>query len=160
MLKPSRVLEIGTYTGYSAISMARGLSNGAELHTIEINDEVLETAKLFVAKANLSSIIQFHLGDALDVISKIQGFFDLVLIDGDKRQYPQYLNAVIPRIKVGGIIIADNVLWSGKVLLEKPDDSYTKGVMEFNEMVSANKKLDKVVLPLRDGLTLIRKIAE
>ena len=160
MLKPSRVLEIGTYTGYSAISMARGLNNGAELHTIEINDEVLETAKLFVAKANLSSIIQFHLGDALDVISKIQGFFDLVLIDGDKRQYPQYLNAVLPRINVGGIIVADNVLWSGKVLLEKPDDSYTKGVMEFNDMVSANNKLDKVILPLRDGLTLIRKIAE
>ncbi|HDP54154.1 MAG TPA: O-methyltransferase [Bacteroidetes bacterium] len=160
MLKPSRVLEIGTYTGYSAISMARGLNPGAELHTIEINDEVLETAKLFVAKANLSSIIQFHLGDALDIIPKIHGFFDLALIDGDKRQYPQYLHAVIPRIKVGGIIIADNVLWSGKVLLEKPDDSYTKGVMEFNEIVSANKKLDKVVLPLRDGLTLIRKIAE
>ncbi|MDD4385386.1 MAG: O-methyltransferase [Bacteroidales bacterium] len=157
MFKPSRVLEIGTYTGYSAICMAKGLNLGAELHTIEINDEVCDTAKEFFTKAKLDKVITLHQGDALDIIPKIEGDFDLVLIDGDKRQYPQYLKVILPRVRVGGIILADNVLWGGKVLLKQPDDSFTKGVVDFNKMVAENDKLDKVLLPLRDGLSIIRK---
>lgn len=160
MFSPVRVLEIGTYTGYSAICMAKGLKPDAELHTIEINDEVCETAQKFFVKANLDKIITLHQGDALDIIPRMEGDFDLVLIDGDKRQYPDYLKVVLPRVRVGGIIIADNVLWGGKVLMQQPDDNYTKGVVDFNKLVAENDKLDKVLLPLRDGLTIIRKKSE
>lgn len=160
MFNPGRVLEIGTYTGYSAICMAKSLKPDAELHTIEINEEVCDTAQEFFVKANLDKIITLHQGDALDIIPRIDGVFDLVLIDGDKRQYPDYLKAVLPRVRVGGIIIADNVLWGGKVLMQQPDDSYTKGVVDFNKLVAENHKLDKVLLPLRDGLTIMRKKSE
>lgn len=160
MYNPSRVLEIGTYTGYSAICMARGLSPNAQLHTIEVNDEVCETAQDFFSKANLDSIITLHQGNAIDIIPHIEGSFDLVLIDGDKREYPDYLSIVLPRVRVGGIILADNVLWGGKVLMQEPDDNFTKGVMDFNKLVTENDKLDKVILPLRDGLTIIQKKSE
>ncbi|PKP36493.1 MAG: methyltransferase, partial [Bacteroidetes bacterium HGW-Bacteroidetes-15] len=117
MINPKRVLEIGTYTGYSAICMANGLGTDAKLHTIEINDEVCETALTFFQKANLTNKITLHLGDAIDIIPTLNESFDLVLIDGDKRQYPDYLKTVLPFLNVNGYIIADNVLWGGKVLL-------------------------------------------
>jgi predicted O-methyltransferase YrrM len=158
MINPNQILEIGTYTGYSAISMAKGLDADGHLHTIEINDEVCETALSFFEKANLSKKITLHVGNALKVIPTLTDTFDLVLIDGDKRQYPEYLNAVLPKVKINGYIIADNVLWGGKVLNAKADDDYTKGVKDFNSMVVANPCLEQVLLPLRDGLMLIRKM--
>ncbi|MDX9846564.1 MAG: O-methyltransferase [Tenuifilaceae bacterium] len=159
MIKPRRILEIGTYTGYSAICMAKGLQPGGELHTIEINDEICDTAEAFFQKASMHDRIILHIGSALDVIPTLNEVFDLVLIDGDKRQYPEYLNLVLPLLSPSGYILADNVLWGGKVLLSEPDDLYTKGVMDFNDMVATNPALEQVLLPLRDGLMLIRKIS-
>jgi predicted O-methyltransferase YrrM len=158
MLKPKRVLEIGTYTGYSAICMAKGMDSDSLLHTIEINDEICEISQAFFEKAGLADRIKLHIGNALDVISILNEEFDLVLIDGDKREYPEYLRAVLPIVKTNGFIIADNVLWSGKVLLNEPDDDYTKGVMEFNDMVAKDTNLEQVLLPLRDGIMIIRKL--
>lgn len=158
MLQPQRVLEIGTYTGYSAISMARVLPHNAKLHTIEINDEVCDVSLAYFEKAGLMNTIVLHQGSALDVIPNIHETFDLIHIDGDKREYPEYLNIVLPKLRTGGVILADNVLWGGKVLLEKPDNDYTRGVMEFNRMVAQNTLLEKVILPFRDGLTLIYKL--
>lgn len=157
MLKPMKVLEIGTYTGYSAICMAKALPQHARLHTIEINDEVCETAHDFFQKSGINHLITLHQGDALEIIPQLNEEFDLVHIDGDKRQYPEYLNLVVPKVKPGGFIVADNVLWGEKVLLEKPDDAYTKGVKEFNKMVAEDERLEKVLLPIRDGLYVIYK---
>lgn len=158
MVRPARILEIGTYTGYSAICLARGLAPGGHLHTIEINDETCDTAQDFFQKSGLENQITLHIGSALDIIPKLDFEFDLVLIDGDKRQYPEYLNLVLPKVNSGGYILADNVLWGGKVLLPEPDDSYTKGVVDFNSMVAQNSLLEQVLLPLRDGLMLIRRV--
>ena len=158
MINPHRVLEIGAYTGYSAICMAKGLSSDGHLHTIEINDEICEAAFTFFQKAGLENSITLHIGDALEIIPQLNEEFDLVLIDGDKREYPEYLRAVLPKVKNNGFIIADNVLWGEKVLLSAPDDDFTKGVMDFNSMVASDPTLEQVLLPLRDGLMLIRKI--
>lgn len=158
MINPKRVLEIGTYTGYSAICMAKGLTDGAHIDTIEVNDEISEIALDFFKKANLDDRITLHLGDALNVIPTLHKTYDLILIDGDKRQYPQYLNAVLPILNPHSFIIADNVLWGGKVLDVNADDDYTQGVMKFNELVANNSNLEKVLLPIRDGLMLIRKL--
>lgn len=157
MINPQRILEIGTYTGYSTICMARGMNPDAHLHTIEINDEICDTASAFFKKADLEHRITLHIGDALDIINKIDEVFDLVLIDGDKREYPEYLKLILPKVIRNGFIVADNVLWGEKVLLKMPDDEYTKGVMEFNEMVRSDQNLEQVLLPLRDGIMLIRK---
>jgi caffeoyl-CoA O-methyltransferase len=158
MLKPKKVLEIGTYTGYSALCMAKGMDSDSLLHTIEINDEVCEIAQSFFEKAGLSHRIKLHIGNALDIISTLNEKFDLVFIDGDKREYPEYLKVVLPLVKENGFIIADNILWGGKVLLYAPDDDYTKGVMDFNDMVAKDTSLEQVLLPLRDGIMLIRKL--
>jgi len=158
MVGPQRILEVGTYTGYSAICLAKGLAHGGQLHTIEVNDEVCETALDFFSRAGVDSKITLHVGSALDIIPKLDEEFDLVLIDGDKRQYPQYLEMVLPKVKTNGYILADNVLWGGKVLLNEPDDAYTKGVMDFNDKVANAHNLEQVLLPLRDGIMLIRKL--
>ncbi|WP_026473728.1 O-methyltransferase [Alkaliflexus imshenetskii] len=158
MINPQAVLEIGTFTGYSAISMVRGLSSQAHIHTIEVNDELESVIRRFFHKAGVSNQITLHIGDALDVIDKLTMNFDLVFMDGDKRQYPAYYNAVFPRLNQGGYILADNILWGGKVSQPNmPDDEYTKGIMDFNDMVKADARVEKVILPIRDGLTLIRK---
>ncbi|HZJ73602.1 MAG TPA: O-methyltransferase [Perlabentimonas sp.] len=158
MVRPTCILEIGTYTGYSAICLAKGLTSDGHLHTVEVNDEVCDTAQEFFQKAGLNKQITLHVGSAIDIVPKLDYEFDLVLIDGDKRQYPQYLEVVLPRLSKNGYIIADNVLWGGKVLLPQPDDSYTKGVVDFNRMVAEDSSLEQVLLPLRDGLMLIRKV--
>ncbi|MFP4557707.1 MAG: O-methyltransferase [Bacteroidales bacterium] len=160
MIKPAKVLEIGTFTGYSAICMVRGLPPNAHLHTIERNDEIVETAESFFKKAGLTDRITLHVGNAIDIVPNLSEQFDLVLIDGDKREYPEYLEVVLPSVPVGGFIIADNVLWSGKVLDNKADDDYTQGVKSFNQKVANDNKLEQVMLPLRDGLMLIRKLAD
>jgi predicted O-methyltransferase YrrM len=158
MVRPTCILEIGTYTGYSAICLAKGLTSDGHLHTVEVNDEVCDTAQEFFQKAGLNKQITLHVGSAIDIVPKLDYEFDLVLIDADKRQYPQYLEVVLPKLSKNGYIIADNVLWGGKVLLPQPDDSYTKGVVDFNRMVAEDSSLEQVLLPLRDGLMLIRKV--
>jgi predicted O-methyltransferase YrrM len=158
MIAPQRILEIGTYTGYSAICLAKGLTDNGHLHTIDINDEICDTALEFFRLADMASKITLHIGSALDIIPMLNEEFDLVLIDGDKRQYPRYLELVLPKVKTNGYILADNVIWGGKVLLNEPDDAYTKGVMHFNDLVANHNGLEQVLLPLRDGLMLIRKL--
>jgi predicted O-methyltransferase YrrM len=159
MMQPRRILEIGTYTGYSAICMARGMAESGELVTVEINDELRSFADSFFKKAGLQTVITQLTGSALTIIPNLEGEFDLVFIDGDKREYPEYYNLVFDKVRTGGFILADNVLWDGKVVEPlHPNDEYTKGILDFNEMVKQDSRVEKVILPIRDGLTLIRKI--
>ena len=158
-IQPEKIVELGTFTGYSAICMANGTAPETHIHTIELNNELEAIIRKFICKAGLEKRITLHIGNALDIIPKIEGPFDLVFIDGDKRQYPQYYEAVFPRLKPGGYIIADNILWGGKVAMPgMPDDAYTKGIMDFNNIVRNDARVEKTILPIRDGLSLIRKI--
>lgn len=158
MIHPDKILELGTYTGYSAICLVKGLKSGGLLHSIEINDELEDFILKYVKKANLEDKIKLHFGDARNIVPEINEQFDLVFIDADKREYIEYYNIVFDYVKSGGFILADNVLWSGKVMeSEIPDDEYTKGIVEFNEFIKKDNRIEKVILPLRDGLTLIRK---
>ncbi len=158
MVNPMRILEIGTFTGYSAICLARGLAPLGHLHTIEINDEVVDTAREYINRAGLTNRITVHVGDALNVIPTLNEKFDLVLIDGDKRQYPQYLDCVMNCLNSQGVILADNVLWGGKVLDYKCKDPFTVALREFNSMVQRDPRLENVLVPLRDGLMMIRHL--
>jgi len=158
MIQPATILEIGTYTGYSAICLARGLKSGGQLHTIEINDELNEMSTHYFALAGVADRVTLHTGRAQDVIPGMNYLFDLVFIDGDKREYSEYYDLVFEKVRKGGFIIADNVLWGGKIEGEEAlKDPQTKGVVKFNEMVRKDPRVEKIVLPLRDGLMLIRK---
>jgi len=158
MIQPEKILELGTYTGYSAICLAKGLKESGVLHSIEINDELEDFISKYIKKAGLGNKIKLHFGDARKIVPEINDQFDLVFIDADKREYLEYYNIVFEFVKQGGFILADNVLWSGKVIeLDSPDDEYTKGIFEFNEFIKNDNRIEKVILPLRDGLTLIRK---
>jgi len=158
MVKPSTILEIGTYTGYSAICLAKGLKPGGKLYTIEINDELREFSNSYFKKAGYEKTIVQITGRAQDLIPDIDQMFDLVYIDGDKREYTDYYNIIIGKTNPGGFIIADNILWGEKVLEKNSKDPQTRGIIEFNEMIKQQKDIEKVILPLRDGLMLIRKI--
>jgi caffeoyl-CoA O-methyltransferase len=161
LLAPRRILEIGTFTGYSAICMARGLAQGGLLHTIDINDETMVIAKKYIHLAALEDKIILHTGNAMDIISNLPEIFDLVFIDADKPKYISYYNAVFDKLRVGGLILADNVFWGGKVLNEnKYPDRETKGILDFNIFVSEDVRVEKVMVPLRDGLFMIRKVSE
>ena len=155
--KAECVLEIGTFTGYSAICLARGMDPKGHLHTIEMNDEVVEIAQQYIARAGLNDRVTIHVGNALEVIPSLNYSFDLVLIDGDKREYPQYLEAIAGKVKPGGIIIADNVLWDGKVVDSTEKDPFTNALREFNSIVTSRSDLENLLLPLRDGLMVILK---
>jgi predicted O-methyltransferase YrrM len=156
MMQPKEVLEIGTYTGYSAICMANGLSADACIHTIDINAELEDFAKSHFQKADVEHQIEFHVGNALDIIPKLDVVFDLVFIDADKINYKKYFDMVLPKMRKGGFIIADNVLWSGKVLEPaKAKDPETKAIQEFNDYVHTCTKVENMLLPLRDGLMII-----
>jgi len=158
MIRPEKILELGTYTGYSAICLAKGLKENGVLHSVEINDELEDFISKYIKKARLDNKIKLHFGDARKIVPEINDQFDLVFIDADKREYLEYYNIVFDFVKQGGFILADNVLWSGKVIkLDSPDDEYTKGIFEFNEFIKNDDRIEKVILPLRDGLTLIRK---
>lgn len=158
MLNPKRILEIGTFTAYSAICMARGLNNDGVLLSIERNDEIRWIAEKYVKLAKLESKIQLITGDALSIIPSINDNFDMVFIDGDKREYPDYLRLAKSKLNNGGFIVADNVLWGEKVI-KTPDikDKMLMGVLEFNQMIVDDNDLEHVLLPIRDGLMLIRK---
>lgn len=159
MIRPQAVLELGTFTGYSAIAMARALPDGAILHTVEQNDELEAMAALHIEKAGLRDRIVQHIGPALEVMPRLEGPFDLVFIDADKREYPDYYRMLFDRklVRSGSFIVADNVLWDGKVIQPiAPNDSYARGIVAFNELVRSDERVVKVILPIRDGITLIR----
>jgi len=158
MIQPKTILELGTFTGYSAICLAKGLKEDGKLVTIEVDDELEALARKYFKKAGLEHRIEHRIGSALEIIPTLSEKFDLVFIDADKREYVQYYELLIDRIGSGSYILADNTLWSGKVLDEpKADDLQTKGIIEFNELLKKDDRVEKVILPLRDGMTLIRK---
>lgn len=158
MIRPKAILEIGTFTGYSAICLAKGLQENGKLITIEIDDELEIRAKKYFEKAGiLQNVIQL-IGPALEIIPTLNETFDLVFIDAHKPEYPDYYRAVFEKVNYGGYIIADNTLWSGKVIETPPeDDDFTKGIIEFNSIIKNDNRVEKVILPLRDGMTIIRK---
>jgi caffeoyl-CoA O-methyltransferase len=158
MIYPENVLEIGTYTGYSTICFARGLKPGGKVHTIESNDELSAFSNGYFEKAGLSSKIISYSGRAQEIIPLINIRFDLVFIDGDKREYCDYYNLIIDKVRSGGYIIADNVLWGGKVLDKTSRDPRARVIMEFNDMIRNDQRTENVIFPLRDGLMMIRKI--
>ena len=158
MIQPKCVLELGTFTGYSALCMAEALPDDAVLHTIECDDELEDFILQNFAESEHGHKIKLHIGEALNVIESLDETFDLAFIDADKREYLAYYEAVLPKLKAGGFILADNTLWDGKVL--KPvdaNDKQTIEIMRFNDFVATDKRVEKVMLPLRDGLTVIRK---
>jgi caffeoyl-CoA O-methyltransferase len=159
MINPENILEIGTFTGYSAICLAKGLKPGGKLITIEINDELTTFSHSYFLRAGAESKIIQLTGNALDIIPGLDIMFDLVYIDGDKREYIDYYRHVISKVKPGGFILADNVLWGGKVLEKDPNDAQARGIIDFNEMLGGETSIENVIIPLRDGLMLIRKIA-
>jgi len=159
MANPRRILEIGTFTGYSALSMAEGLlRDDAEIHTVEIDDELEPIITRFFNKSPHRSQLHLHIGDVADVLKEIDGEFDFVFMDGNKRDYPLYYELIYPRLSQGGYILADNILWDGHVIQPVSDkDAQTKAIMAFNDIVAKDDRVEKVILPIRDGLTLIRK---
>lgn len=157
LLAPERILEIGTYTGYSAICLARGLRSGGMLTTIEVNDELRNTAVKFFRKAGLLEQIELINGDALEVLPALKGTFDLVFIDAHKDHYPDYYNLVIDKVASGGFILVDNVLWGGKVLHANRVDSTTRIIDQFNKMITKDERVENLLLPLRDGIMVIKK---
>lgn len=158
MIQPSYILELGTYTGYSAICLAQGLQPGGILHTIEINDELETFTKGFLAKSGLEENISLHIGDACKIIPQLPDGIDLCFIDADKRQYLDYYKLVLEKMRSGGFILADNVLWSGKVTEPLANnDNYTKGILEFNDFVHNDNRVENVILPIRDGIMMLRK---
>ena len=158
MIAPKTILEIGTFTGYSAYCLAKGLQPGGMLHTIEVKDEMEEPLLSFFEKSGISDRVTLHIGDAVDVVEDLDMTFDLAFIDGDKRQYPDYYAVVLPKIKSGGYIIIDNVLWYDKVITEpKHNDPYTAGIIALNDIVQQDESVENVIVPVRDGLTIVRK---
>ena len=156
MIRPARVLELGTFTGYSALCLAEGIPTGGELHTVEIDDEAADELLALFSAAPGGDKITLHIGDALDVVPAIGGTWDLVFIDANKRNYCDYYELVLPRVNAGGYIIADNTLWDGKVLDTDARDPQTAGIRDFNDLVARDRRVQKVILPIRDGMTIIR----
>lgn len=158
MIQPERILEIGTYTGYSAICLAEGLTENGKLTTIDINEELEDIAREFIQKANLDNKIEYIIGDAMQIVPQLDELFDLVFIDADKKNYCNYYHLVFDKVKPGGYILADNVLWSGKVVEDyEALDSETKIIMDYNKMVHEDPRVQEILLPIRDGLMLARK---
>ena len=161
MIQPKQVLEIGTYTGYSAICLAAGLKENGVLHTIDINEELYDMCQTYFEKAGLSEKIIQHIGHAADIIPRIDCIFDLVFIDADKQNYHLYYDLVIDRLPIGAYILADNVLYDGEVLLAQEEQSKNaKAIQAFNEKIRADKRVIQVLLPIRDGLLLMKKISD
>ncbi len=157
MLHPDCILEIGTFTGYATLCLAEGLSNKGIIHTIDINKELEQMVRSNFEKSTLNSKINYHLGNALEIIPTIKEDLDLVFIDADKKNNGVYYEMVIDKLRLGGIIIVDNVLWSGKVLSDDKIDKDTSEINKFNHMVNNDPRVEKLILPVRDGLFVIRK---
>jgi predicted O-methyltransferase YrrM len=156
MLRPRRVLEIGTYTGYAAICLAEGLTEDGRLFTIDINEELEALVKQYVAKSGLENKIVQIIGDARTEIQKLDEMFDLVFIDADKQHYSNYYDMVMDKVRSGGFILADNVLWSGRIVLEQKDKD-TQALADFNDKVQQDNRVDNVIVSIRDGIMIIRK---
>ncbi len=157
MINPENILEIGTFTGYSAICLSKGLKPGGNLTTIELNDELETFSYSYFCREGVESKITQLTGNALEIIPGLKQQFDLVFIDGDKREYTEYYKLVIDKVRPGGFILADNILWGGKVIEDDTKDPQTRGVIEFNEMIRRQTNIENIILPMRDGLMLIRK---
>ena len=157
LIRPVTILEIGTYTGYSALCLCEGMQENGVLHTIDIKEELVDFQRKYFDKSPWGSQIVQHLGEALDIIPTIDTQFDLVFIDADKENYINYFHLIVPKMNKGGIILSDNVLWSGKVVEEvNPNDVSTKILVEYNKMVNEDERVETVLLPIRDGLTVSR----
>ena len=157
MISPGNILEIGTFTGYSAICLSKGLRPGGKLITIELNDELSAFAQSFFCRAGADAKITQLTGKAQDIIPGLNHMFDLVFIDADKREYIDYYNLIIDKVKPGGFILVDNVLWGGKVVEKETTDLQAQGIINFNKMIRSETKIENVIIPIRDGLMLIRK---
>ena len=159
MVRPRIILEIGTYTGYSALCLAEGLQENGKLITIDINEELYDRVSGYFHAAGLQDRIDYRIGDASEIVPRLDERFDLVFIDADKENYGRYFDLVIDRVNLNGFILADNVLWSGKVLQAKPDND-TRAIVEFNEKVQRDSRVENVLLPIRDGVMLMRKVSD
>ncbi len=158
LIRSKSILEIGTFTGYSTICLAEGLDTEGQLHTIDINEELVDFQRKYFDKSGYGNQIKQYLGNALDIIPTLDHTFDLVFIDADKPNYSNYFHLVIDKLNKGGIILSDNVLWHGKVVESlNPKDSSTKVVLEYNKLLKNDARIETVVLPVRDGLTISRK---
>jgi len=159
MIKPKSVLEIGTYTGYSALCFAEGLAENGKVITIDVNEELADLVNEFIAKASMTERVIPIIGDAMEIIPTLDEEFDLVFIDADKKNYVNYYNLVFDKVKSGGYIIADNVLWSGKVLENCDEfDESTKTIMDYNTLIHNDKRVQELLFPIRDGLMIARKL--
>ena len=159
MLQPVRILEIGTFTGYSALCLAKGLGEGGVLHTLELREEDANTAKAYFDRSFFKDQIILHIGDALELIGEIDELWDLVFIDADKENYINYFNLVLPRLKPNGFILADNVLFHGQVLEREIKGKSALAIQAFNDYIQSRNDIEKVIIPIRDGLMLIRKLS-
>lgn len=158
MIQPERVLEIGTYTGYSALCFAEGLKAGGKVITIDVNEELEDLVREFIEKSGMQEKVEYHIGDAASIIPQLDDLFDIVFIDADKKNYCNYYHQVFDKVRKGGYIIADNVLWSGKVLEDYDSlDRETKVIMDYNKLVHEDPRVQEVLLPIRDGLMIARK---
>lgn len=159
LVRPKTILELGTFTGYATICLAEGLQKEGEIHTIDIKEELEDFQRKYFNKSGYGSQIHQHLGNAVDIIPILDKTFDLVFIDADKPNYVNYFNLIIDKLNSGGIILSDNVLWHGKVVEElNPKDISTKAVLDFNTLLKEDSRIETVVLPIRDGLTISRKL--
>lgn len=159
MISPQKILEIGTYTGYSAICLSKGLKPGGELHTIEKNDELTTLQTIYFKKSGFDKQISQHVGDAMKIIPNLNHSWDLVFIDADKKKYTDFLELVLPNVTKGGIIVTDNVLWDGKVIdKNNEEDPDTIAIKRFNKTVIEHVELETIILPVRDGISIVRKL--
>ena len=156
--QPKTILELGTFTGYATLCLAEGLQKGGEIHTIDINEELVDFQRKYFDKSEYGSQIFQHLGDALEIIPKLNKTFDLIFIDADKPNYVNYFHLIIDKLNPGGVILSDNVLWHGKVVEPlDPKDASTKAVLDYNKLLKEDPRIETVLLPIRDGLTISRK---
>ena len=156
MIGPNKVLEVGTYTGYATLCMAEGLTTGGSIDTIDHNEELADMQRRYFEQSPYGNQIVQHLGDAKEILKTLSGPYDLVFLDADKENYPHYFDLIIDKLRTGGILLSDNVLWSGKVL-EKATDEATTALQEYNHKINTDVRVETVVLPIRDGLTITRK---
>lgn len=159
MIRPKNILEIGTYTGYAALCLAEGLTEDGKLITLDVNEELEEFTQSFFDQSQYAAQIDFRIGNALEIIPNLTETFDLVFIDADKRNYPNYWELIVPKVKQGGFILSDNVLWSGKVVGDKEKfDKDTQILDDYNRMIQADERVENILLPIRDGIMVARKL--